>query len=109
MSESEFTIPQYMSASSSEDEEQAVQPKVVPTHKTWELKSAYESAEDAEAWINSQGIWTKGKCNDTNAGVKQYYRCNKEHARGKQCAAAVFLLYHADDFGVSAFCHWSGT
>ena len=49
MSESEFTIPQYMSASSSKDEEQAVQPKVVLTHKTWELRSAYESAEDAEA------------------------------------------------------------
>lgn len=42
-------------------------------------------------------------CNDTDAGEKVNYRCNKVKKNGPQCPAAMYLLYHADRLTVSLF------
>ena len=47
-----------------------------------------------EAKDSLETTWSNPKKSKTIEGLKVFYRCNLATARGKQCAAGVYLLYH---------------
>ncbi|CAF5017447.1 unnamed protein product [Rotaria sp. Silwood1] len=57
-------------------------------------KDAFDHAGEAEASIGNQ--WSKYYTNYAEDGRKVYYRCKKAKLLGPQCAANIYLSYHAD-------------
>jgi len=97
-------VAQYESEESDiEKENEKPEESTKRTVKKWLYKQTFQSADDAREWIKSEGIWAKFRTNDTYAGCREDYRCNKVPKRGPQCACAIHLIYNADNFQVTAF------
>lgn len=62
-------------------------------NRIYDKKSEYPDEESAFKAVNVKALWTKTQRTHTEEGLKQYYRCKKVKARGRQCAAGAFLLF----------------
>ncbi len=71
--------------------------------RKWFPTCTYYSKEGAINKIKMDGIWSQSNTNTTSEGKRVYYRCNKVKRRGKQCPAAVHLLYHSENDCVTMF------
>jgi len=70
-----------MSKSSSEEENDHL-----PTNN--------EKKDESDAWLASETTWTKLKYNDTGAGWREEYRCNKVPYRNIQSRAVISSLHN---------------
>lgn len=61
--------------------------------REYKLVREFADAAEAKAFIKSQKGWSIATTNETVQGKKVLYRCNKNKLRGKQCEAAIHLLF----------------
>ena len=80
-----------------------VKQKRKQNRRKWFPICTYCSKEGAINKIKMDGIWSQSNTNTTSEGKRVYYRCNKVKRRGKQCPAAVHLLYHSENDCVTMF------
>lgn len=64
-------------------------------HKEYFEERTFDSQKEATEAIESEGIWSYHYSNQSTAGKRVTYRCNQMKFRGKQCEAAVYLMYDA--------------
>jgi hypothetical protein len=69
-------------------------------HKQWVYKKTFKNAEEATEFIENEEIWSQTRCYDSFGGTRCEFRCNLVKKRGPQCDAAIYLLYHVEDFEV---------
>lgn len=74
-----------------------------PNKHTWLYQQTFPGKEEADKWIDKQKIWSKNYSRETNAGRKQFYRCNLVPYRGQQCTAAVHLVFDAESLQVQQY------
>ena len=53
------------------------------------LPTNNEKKDESDAWLASETTWTKFKYNDTGAGWREEYRCNKVPYRNIQSRADI--------------------
>ena len=86
--------------------EDGVQAGLKRNARGWTHETTFDSAEAASSWMleSEQAIWAKVKVpRNTEGGEVVEYRCNLVKKKGPQCLAAVYLLYHSTNQGVSIF------
>ncbi len=86
-----------------EVEEVTEKKKRTRPHKVYLPDQTYETAEQAEVSVSDEKCWSKTNIITTVDGQKQFYRCNMCVQRGPQCAAGVYILYHADSLKATVF------
>ena len=69
----------------------------------WILIKTFDNADEARAYLQKEGNWSKGRIIKLSTGDKQNYRCNRVKKKGQQCASAAQLMYHNTSFKVSLF------
>lgn len=72
-------------------------------HNDWKFVATFESKIDAVAAVKEEKCWSYSYENKSNSGVKVHYRCNLMKFRGKQCAAAVYLLYDSTNNSIHLY------
>lgn len=82
------------------DEHQAPNPKRKRIHKNWVRAATFASKKDAIDAVKAEKIWSYHYKNDSTAGVRVNYRCNRMKFRGKQCASGLYLLYDSKSLNV---------
>lgn len=85
------------------DDQSEPQPKRRRVHKEWFLEKSFECKNDAIDFIVTEKCWSYYYSNKSNAGLRITYRCNMMKFRGKQCEAAVYLLYNSTDTSVKFY------
>jgi hypothetical protein len=80
-----------------------VKQKRKQNRRKWLPICTYYSKDGAINKVKTDGIWSQSHTNTTNEGKLVYYRCNKVERRGKQCPAAIYLLYHSENDCVTMF------
>lgn len=72
-------------------------------HKIWLHDTTFENKSDAEEAVRKDGCWSYHYSNTSDAGRRINYRCNLVKFRGKQCDAAIYVLYDSRSHKVSLF------
>ena len=85
-----------MSKSSSEEENDHL-----PTNN--------EKKDESDAWLASETTWTKLKYNDTGAGWREEYRCNKVPYRNIQSRAVISSLHNYPTLYFTSFRHFNNS
>lgn len=83
----------------------AVEPKNKQrrVHKNWQHHETFDNKPDAEEAVRNEGCWSYHYSNTSDAGRRINYRCNLAKFRGKQCDAAIYLLYDSRSNRVTLF------
>lgn len=69
----------------------------------------FDTKQDAEIHLKTEGVWSYHFRNKTKDGEKHYYRCNMAKKRSKQqCDAGVYILVHNDSEKASVFATTEG-
>lgn len=71
--------------------------------KNWLHEKTFNSKVEAETYINNEKCWSYSYVNNSDAGKRINYRCNLVKFRGKQCAAAMYLLFDSRSTQVFLF------
>ena len=69
----------------------------------WVYKQTFDNSTEAKKWIDEQSTWSIKTTHDTEAGQRILYRCNQVPVRGKQCSAAMHIVYNSDSTKVNLF------
>lgn len=69
-------------------------------HKNWILEKIFSSKAEADNFLSTEKCWSYYYQNKSSAGLRINYRCNMMKFRGKQCDAAVYLLYNSENVSV---------
>ena len=105
MSEKKYQRVAYQSESEGESDteskngEKKTKKRQVSKRK-WVYDRTFEDQLQASQWIEAQKIWTCINRRDPKAGRTHTYRCNRVPYKGRQCAAAVELVFDATSFKV---------
>ena len=104
MSVQEFNRISYQSESSDSDSDKENEKRKVLKKHTWLYQQTFPGKEEADGSKSKRfGPKTSLDARETNAGRKQFYRCNLVPYRGQQCAVAIQLLFDAESFEVLQF------
>lgn len=71
--------------------------------RNWTLFQSFANAELAEKFVESEYVWGTKDKNDTQKGLKKYFRCNQVKKSGEQCSAELYLLYKSTGLEVDAY------
>lgn len=99
------------------DEDEEVREEVLGSSKKekikiqrlWVQESTFENKLEADNFVKGENCWGFGASSESENGKKHYFRCNLVKARGVQCAAKIYLLFHASSTDITLFrasdCH----
>lgn len=103
----EFMLELYDSNSSekslNEDQSPLKLEKQQRTTHDWRFSSSFKSLEIALAVVKEEAVWSRYRTTEVTEGRKIFFRCNQVKVRGKQCAAAVYLLLDSTSNRVELF------
>lgn len=93
-------LPSTMDSDDAIEEPQAKKRRV---QKNWVFDRTFETKTDAIDTISQENCWAYYYENKSAAGTKITYRCNFVKYRGKQCDAAIYLLYDSTNLSVHLY------
>lgn len=93
------TIAQYQSFDETDAEPAQKKRRV---HKPWIYEQTFASKKLAEEFLKAEN-WGYHYENNSDAGLRINYRCKHVKFRGRQCAAAVYLLFDSRSDKIQLF------
>lgn len=101
--QSESVIAQYRSGDESDDEDNSQPvPKRKRTHKQWVYEKSFATKAIADKFLEEEHFAYYYR-NKSESGMRITYRCKLMKFRGRQCEAAIYLLFDSNTTDIQLF------